>query len=168
MWFKENHMKPNGDKRHLLVTTEKSVGINNDGSNVKNKKEQKLLGIINTRFDSTVFRITLQVCKKASQKLHALVGIVNCMDLPKRKVLMKAFITSQFSYCPLIWMLHSRALNDRINYINKRALRLTYKDNQSSFKEYLEKDHSVTVHLLFKIQTYCRPNIRVPSTVNPP
>ena len=61
------------------------------------------------------------------------------MDLPKRKVLMKAFITSQFSYCPLIWMLHSRTLNNRINNIHERALRLTYKDNQSSFKPLLEK-----------------------------
>ena len=62
------------------------------------------------------------------------------------KVLMKAFITSQFSYCPLIWMFHSRTLNNRINNIHERALRLTDKDNQSSFKELLEKDHSVTVH----------------------
>ena len=37
-WFKENHMKPNGDKCHLLVTTEKSVSINIDGSNIENKK----------------------------------------------------------------------------------------------------------------------------------
>ena len=59
---------------------------------------------------------------------------------------MKAFITSQFSYCPLIWMFHSRTLNNRINNIHERVLRLTYKDNQSSFKELLEKDHSVTVH----------------------
>ena len=44
-WFKENHMKPNGDKCHLLVTTEKPVSISIDGSNVKNKKEQKLLDI---------------------------------------------------------------------------------------------------------------------------
>ena len=68
------------------------------------------------------------------------------MDLPKRKILMKAFITSQFSYCPLIWMFHSRTLNNRINNIHERALRLAYNDNQSSFKELLEKDHSVTVH----------------------
>ena len=59
---------------------------------------------------------------------------------------MKAFITSQFSYFPLIWMFHSRTLNNRINNIHERALRLTYKDNQFSFKELLEKDHSVTVH----------------------
>ena len=59
---------------------------------------------------------------------------------------MKAFITSQFSYCPLIWMIHSRTLTNRINNIHKRALRLTYEDNKSSFKHLLEKDHSVTVH----------------------
>ena len=43
-------------------------------------------------------------------------------------------------------MFHSRKLNNRINNIHERPLRLTYKDNQSSFKELLEKDHSVTVH----------------------
>ena len=100
-WFKENHMKPNGDKCHLLVTTEKSVSINIDGSNVTNKKEQKLLGM---NFDSSLSfegHIT-NLCRKASQKLHTLARIVNYMDLLKRKVLMKAFITSQFSYYPLI------------------------------------------------------------------
>ena len=59
---------------------------------------------------------------------------------------MKAFITSKFSYCPLIWTLHSKTLNNRINTIHERALRLIFKDNQSSFKQLLEKDHSVTVH----------------------
>ena len=37
IWFKENHMKANGAKCHLLVTTEKSVSINIDRSNVKVK-----------------------------------------------------------------------------------------------------------------------------------
>ena len=39
---------------------------------------------------------------------------------------MKAFIISQFSYFPLIWMLHSKILNNRINNIHERALGLTY------------------------------------------
>ena len=59
-------MKPNGDKCHLLVTTEKSVSINIDGSNVTSKKKQKLLGI---KFDSSLSfegHIT-NLCKKASQ-----------------------------------------------------------------------------------------------------
>ena len=40
-------------------------------------------------------------------------------------------------------MFYSRTLNNRIHNIHER---LTYKDNQSSFKELLEKDHSVTIH----------------------
>ena len=126
--FKENRMKPNVDKCHLLGTTEKSVSINIVGSSVTNEKEQKLLGI---KFNSPLFfegHIT-SVCEKASQKLHALARIVNYIDLPKRKVLTKAFIAFQFSYCPLILMLHSRTLNNRINNIQESALRLTYIDN---------------------------------------
>ena len=138
-------MKPNGDKYNFLVTTEKSVSINIDGNNVENKKEQQLPCI---KFDSSLSfkdHIT-SLCKKASQRLHALARTVNYMDLPKRKILMKVFITFQFSYCSLIWMFHSRTLNNCIDNIHERALKLTYKDNQSSFKELLEKDHSVTFH----------------------
>ena len=127
-------MKPNGDKCHLLVTTEKSVSVNIDGSNVTNKKEQKLLGI---KFDSSLSfkgHIT-NSCKKANQELHALARTANYMDFPKRKVLMKTFITSQF-----------RTSNNRINNIHEKALKLTYKDNKSSFIQLLEKGHSVTVH----------------------
>ena len=93
----ENHMKPNGDKCHLVVTTEKSISINIGGSNVTNKKEQKLLGI---KFDSSLSfegHIT-SLCKKASQKLHTRSRIVNYMDLPKAKVLLNIFITSHLQY----------------------------------------------------------------------
>ena len=76
-------------------------------------------------------------CKKASQKLHALARISHYMDLNKRRNLMKAFITSQFSYCPLIWMSHSGNLNNKINRIHERALRLVYQNNLS-FSELLD------------------------------
>ena len=94
-------MKPNSDKCHLLITTEKSVSINIDGNNITNEKEQKVLGITfnsSLSFDGHIANL----CKIASQKLQARARIISYMDLPKRQVLMKAFITSQFSYCPLI------------------------------------------------------------------
>ena len=63
-------------------------------------------------------------------------------------------------------MLNSRALNNRINKIHQRALTLTYKDNQSSFKELLEKDHYLTDHhknlqvlQIFKVKSVLVPNI---------
>ena len=68
------------------------------------------------------------------------------MDLSKRKCLMKSFVTSQFKYCPLIWMLHSRERNNRINRIHGRELRLIHQDNSLSFAKLLDTDNSVTIH----------------------
>ena len=61
-WFEENHMKPNSDKGHLLVTTEKSVSINIDIINVTNKKEQNLL-VINLIY-LYPSKVTLQISLK--------------------------------------------------------------------------------------------------------
>ena len=68
------------------------------------------------------------------------------MTSHKLKIIMKAFILSQFNYCPLVWMFHSRDLNNRINHIHERALRIAYKDHSSSFTELLRKDGAVTTH----------------------
>ena len=55
------------------------------------------------------------LCKKASQKLHALSRVSHYIDIKKRRTIMRAFINSQFGYCPLVWMFHSRTLNNRQN-----------------------------------------------------
>ena len=59
---------------------------------------------------------------------------------------MKAFIESQFSYCPLIWMFHSRGVNNKINHLHERSLQIVYKDNISSFEDLLKNDRSFTIH----------------------
>ena len=43
-------------------------------------------------------------------------------------------------------MSHSRQLNQKINKIQRRALRVTYKDTESTFSELLQKDCAVTIH----------------------
>ena len=68
------------------------------------------------------------------------------MSLEKRRTLMKAFEESQLNYCPLIWMLPFRALNNKINHIHERALRTVYSAYNSSFYELLDKDDTCKVH----------------------
>ena len=68
------------------------------------------------------------------------------MNLSKRKALKKTFVISQFNYCPLVWMFHSRKLNHRINNIHKRALRVIYQGWRSTFLQLLRKDNFVTIH----------------------
>ena len=43
-------------------------------------------------------------------------------------------------------MFHSRGLNNKINLIHERALRITYNDKSSSYRELLTKDRSVKRH----------------------
>ena len=84
-------------------------------------------------------------------------------------MLMNAFIKSQLSYCPLIWMFHSRALNRKINTIHERSPRITQGFNRTStFEELLKKDNSVSVHQstlqvlateLYKIKNNMAPEI---------
>ena len=59
---------------------------------------------------------------------------------------MNAFILSQFSYCPMIWIFHSRKLNRTINKIHECALRIVYNDHQCTSEELLETDNSFTIH----------------------
>ena len=59
---------------------------------------------------------------------------------------MKSFIISRFSYCPLIWMTHSRELNNKINYYHERALRILYKDFSTYFEGLLPNDKSALSH----------------------
>ena len=43
-------------------------------------------------------------------------------------------------------MFHSRDINNKINRIHERALRITYNNKSSSFQDLLDKDNSVTIH----------------------
>ena len=85
-------------------------------------------------------------CKKARRKLCALGRVCKFLNLERRSALMKAFIESQFAYCPLVWMFCSRSSNNRINHLHERVLRIVYNDLSSTFEDLLVKDNSVSIH----------------------
>ena len=108
-------------------------------------KKQKLLGAEIDRtlsFDKHI----VSLCRKAGKKLSVLARLSNFMCTNKKRVLMKAFIESQFSYCPLIWMFHSRGVNNKINHLHEQSLQIVYKYNISSSEDLLKKDRSFIIH----------------------
>ena len=148
LWYKYNYLKPNCDKYHLLLSSkDDTLSVNIDNVTVQNTcEEKKILGILLNN-DFSCIPYVKKICRQASKKLHALTRISKFMSQHKRKVVMHAFINSQFSYCPLIWTFHgNRKLNDSMNKIQERALRLVYGYDTSTFNELLLKDNSFTVH----------------------
>ena len=160
-------MKVNTAKSHLLLSGNTQLTSNIDNNLITSEKEQMLLGIAIDSNLSFIENIN-NLCKKASQKLNALARIARYMDIQKRRTIMKSPITSQFGYCPLVWIFHSRSLNNKINYIHERALRITYGNKTSTFQQLLENDNSVSIHHrnlqilateMFKISNNLSPDI---------
>ena len=55
------------------------------------------------------------------------------IDLLKRRILLSAFFISQFGFCSLVRVFHSRGKNNKINQIHERCLRIIYNDKKSTF-----------------------------------
>ena len=77
-------------------------------------------------------------CRNAKKqvKLTAFIRMSKFMTFAQRKNIMKAFIESQFGYCPLVWMFGGRQTNAKINHVHERAMRAVYNDKVSPLRSY--------------------------------
>ena len=165
-WFKTNEMRPNEDKCHLLVNNQENVSVTLGNEKISCRSTVDLLGI--KIGDKLNFKQHVsKLCKTGNQKLHALARISKYMNKDKLKLIMKAFITSQFNYAPLTWMFHSRTLNNKINKPHERALRLVYDKQNLTFQELLDLDDSITIHHK-NIQKLAIEMFKIKNNLSPP
>ena len=138
-WFYENFMVLNPEKSHFMCIGQKiddAETLNFNNLAIKNSKEVEILGITldrNMNFHTHIKNI----CRKAGQKLSALLRISPYLDQRKKVLLYKSMIKSQFNYCPLVWMFCSRQSNNLINKVHERSLRLTFRDETKDFQQIL-------------------------------
>ena len=97
-WLNDNQMKVNTHKIHLLVSGTLRATTKIDNNYIESEKEQVLSGIA---IDSnlTFANHTNNNCNIASQKLNALGRIAPYMNMQKKRIFKKSFVTSQFGYC---------------------------------------------------------------------
>ena len=117
-WVGYNYMKLNPGKCHILVcgaNHETMIGSIGSSKIIESHKI-KLSGI--------------EIDRNIKFEDHVSVQFFHYTD---GKMLMKAFITSQFSHCSSAWMFCSSELNSKINGLPLRALKIVYRDNLSTF-----------------------------------
>ena len=146
-WFELNFLKLNPEKCHLLVSGFKhEVSFAKlDDNVIWEDAFVKLLGVNfdrDLKFDTHISNI----CSTANKKLNALMRLSKVLTFDQKRTLFKSFFESQFNNCPLVWMLHSRKSEKKVNALHERALRFLYEDYTSSFENILEKDQSYTIH----------------------
>ena len=129
-WFYENYMVLNSGKCYFMCLVQNTVNeiFVYDNIEMKNSKEEKILGVI---IDSKLgLRSHVKhLSKKASQIIWALSCLINYLYDSEKKMIFNALIKSQFSYCPLVWMFYSRQTNIMIKKIQETALRIALNDN---------------------------------------
>ena len=89
--------------------------MNVDGFKIDKNDTEKLLHVTFDRkltFDDQIS----DIFKKAGRKISALARVTPYMGIAKE----------QFSFCPLVWMCHSRANNNKINRLHGRCLRTVF------------------------------------------
>ena len=100
-WFENNYLEANPGKSHVLLSSNTEQVVPLDNIQITSSLSEKLLGIT---FDSELKleEHISKICNIVNKKLNVSHRIAYHMSLDKRKMLLKAFIESQFRYYPLI------------------------------------------------------------------
>ena len=92
-----------------------------DGKTIKSSDTVELLGI--TLDKNINFKRHIQnICRKANNKTKALLRIRKFLNLEQAQVLAEAYISSNFRYCPLIWMFCGKMSDNLIVKTHYRTL----------------------------------------------
>ena len=128
-------MKANQDKCHFLSVLDITTKLSD--YSIENWNSEKPLEVMIGRKLNFQEHIT-NLCKKASKNQTNTIHSFSILPAFQRKCLMNAHFLSQFWYCPLVSMNHSRVLNNRIyGWITA--------EYSSTFSELLMKEKSVTI-----------------------
>ena len=86
------------------MSTTKDLQIDTCNESITNSRKENILCVIldsNLSFEEHVENL----CKKSKSKENVLPRLASYMNFEQRKLIIKSFITSHFSYCCLVWML---------------------------------------------------------------
>ena len=76
-------------------------------------------------------------------------------------------IKSQFNYFPRVWMFCSKESNNLLNKTHERFLRITYKNQKTSYHNLLETHNELTIHQR-NLQVVMKETYKIVNDVAPP
>ena len=141
----------NPDKCKSILINRKGQNLNPqdiliDGKKIESEKSVKLLGInIDDKLNFEEHISTL--CKRASAQLNALIRLRNYIGKEEKKAIINSFIYANFNYCPLVWHFCSKFSIQKIENIQKRALRFLLNDLPAAMKIFKKKSGKSTMEI---------------------
>ena len=106
------------------------------------------------------------ICKSASNQPNALIRLKHPLGFKKRKVLVNTFVMSNFNYCSLVWNFSSAQSLNKIENLQKRALRFLLNDYNSAYEDLLVKSGYINMNL-WRQRTLCIEIYKTLNKLNP-
>ena len=130
-WFRVNHMAANPGKFQVMILgmrEQPKLALKINDITVPLTDKVKLLGV------------TIDSQLKFDDHIKALCQTANFLNYEKGKILYNTFVMSNFNYSPLIWMYNGKTSSNRIDRVQKRALRILHNDFSLPFEVLLTRE----------------------------
>ena len=150
-WFRDNSMIVNPEKFQAIIIDRKNKKNNPqtftiDKKVIPSSKNITLLGLevdSKLNFDEHTFKL----CKKSAGQLNSLWRIGHLTGLEEWKILINSFIYANFNYYLLVWHFSSRKSINKIENIQKRALRFLLNDYSSDYGTFFKKPNKCAMEV---------------------
>ena len=148
-WFKNNNMKANADKFQLMF-----INRNKTFNDLYLKVENDLIiatqsiNILGVEVDNKLnFSSHIdQLCQQAGKQTNALKRIKYHLDKECKILIYNSYISSNYNYCPVVWMFTWKLNIDKLEKSNKRAIRFVTNDYESTYETLCRDQKFINIH----------------------
>jgi len=139
-WYSVNGMIVNSTKHHAMV-----LGSTDHKFSLTAEDSLDLLGTTTDK-DLNFNKHIPQVCTKVNNELSVIIRFHKLIDNATKLKLYNAFIVPNFQYSSTVWHFCSSTDGDKIETLNKRALRVVLDDHTASYNKLLDKAHAISLY----------------------
>ena len=165
-WFTKNDVIISPDKFPTIILDKNKSNLTNipltiDNQTIKLVPSVELLGI--HLDDKLNFNLHISnICRSAANQLNALIRLKSYLSFNAKRALINSYIISNFNYCPLVWMFSTAKSLNKIETLQKRALRFLYNDYSISYEGLLKKTGKIKMNV-YRLRNLC---VEIYKTIN--
>ena len=169
-WFQNNKMMVNPGKFQTIIIDKKKKCHTNETSKIGDKiiKASSSVKLLGVHIDDQLnFNLHISnICRSAANQLNALTSLKSFLAFEEKKTLINSYFYSNFNYCPLVWMFSSAKSLNKVEFLQKRALRLLYDNYDSSYESLLKLAEKSTMNVT-GLRSLCTDIFKTLNNINP-
>ena len=148
-WFETNKMIVNPGKFQSIIIDKKKQDHTKETFEIVDNviEASPLVKLLGVQIDDKLnFNLHItNICRSAANQLNALIRLKQFLSFEAKKVLVNSYFYSNFNYCSLVWMFSGPKSLNKIESLQKRALRYLYRHYKSPYDTLLAKSSKVTI-----------------------